>query len=898
MWKRVAISGFCLLLSVVAFSGNGDLEIKMVNKDTIKVMPGSTSNIVVKLINNTATSKDFLLKIESPQGWKCLTNLGAVSVEKSSNQIKILSMYSPEFTKSGNYTISIEAFDKTDNSKIGSISATVFVQANYEILLNAYQPPNYVVSGDSLAVKFMLQNLSNVEARISTILKSENKSDYQTFILAPDSFVIFNKAIVTTKNLLQYQKQNIGFEAFIDNKPETKKSQYHYFDVIPANNIRFDPYLRFPVMVSPLVVTNNQRGKREYAFMLDILGAGMLNNKKERILEFHFRGPNRQGESLLGIYDEYYVKYASPRSKIIIGDNNYSLSYLTEFSRYGRGIGYEHTLKKISVGSFINYPRFYPQVKRVASVYVKYLSEKKYELNAGYLNKQYLSDSIAHLFTISGVASPYKWIDLEMEYATGLAGGKFTQAYKTEINTRYSFFSMFFNYTMAENNFPGYFSNSKYLGTGASARILKKINVSLNYSFNHSNMALDTLFSNAPLSKYLNLSVNYSFNNTTGISVSAWQQEREDRMEPKKFHYDEKTIRLSVSKKMNRLRINILGETGKTTNYLSTVEGQITAMYRVNLTMDYKLSEHVFMNGFTSYNNRQSYSANDNMNWYYGCSLESRLGEKVVIAFNYQNNYEIEEYYRDRSIFSLNANYNMNPNNRMSAGIRYNLVRNTLDQRQLEVMVNYTRTINVPVRKKDDLGTLTGKVINNGVDNIEGIVFTLGGSIAVTDENGVFNFPVVQKGFQYLRIDYSNAGLFAIAETPGPYKLDILPGVENYFEVSLVKSAKIKGSLMIVDDDNKGNIEFVAVKVKINRLIIEVKKGEEIYRVLSDDNGDFSFDGLRPGNWTVQVYKNGIPKEYELLTEFLNVNLVSGQDETIEVKLKEKQRRIKFQKGF
>ena len=81
-------------------------------------------------------------------------------------------------------------------------------------------------------------------------------------------------------------------------------------------------------------------------------------------------------------------------------------------------------------------------------------------------------------------------------------------------------------------------------------------------------------------------------------------------------------------------------------------------------------------------------------------------------------------------------------------------------------------------------------------------------------------------------------------------------------------------------------------------MIIEAKKGDEIYRVLTDDNGDFSFNGLRPGNWSVQVYKNGIPKEYELLTEFFSVNLASGQDETIEVKLKEKQRRIKFQKDF
>ena len=895
MWKGVAISGFCLLFSLMAISGNGNLEIQLANKDTIKVMPGSTSNIVVKLINNTSTHKDFLLKVNSPQGWKCLTNFGTVPVEKESNRIKILSIYVPEFTKAGDYEISVDAYDEFDKHKIGTINIKVYVQAKYEILVTAYQAPAYVVSGDTLSVKFMLQNLSNVETTINTTIKNYKESDRQIFTLAPDSFITVRRTFVTEKNVLQYKKQNISFNASISEYPEINSSKYHFYDVVPSNKNKFDPYNRFPVMVTPLFITGNRSGKREYAFMLDVFGVGMLNNKKGNILEFHFRGPNRRGESLLGIYDEYYVRYMTPKSKIIVGDNNYSLSYLTEFSRYGRGVGYEHTFKKISVGSFINYPRFYPQVKRVASVYANYLSEKKYELNAGYLNKQFVTDTSAHLFTISGVASPYKWVDLELEYATGLSGGKFTRAYKTAIKSRYSFFSVFFNYTFADKDFPGYFSSSKYLGTGASARITKRINVNFGYSFNHNNIALDTLFNNAPYSENFNFSVNYSIAANTSMSVTLSQRERDDRMNPKKFHYNEKTIRVSISQKVNRIKINLRGEMGDVTNYLTMKEGQKTGMYKANLTLGYKINNHISFKGFVNYNSQKLYSVDDNLNWYYGCSVDASLGKKLLVNLNYRNNYEIEEYYRDRSIFNLNANYEINNNHKISTSVRYNLARNTLDQREFEVMLKYAYTINVPVSKKDDLGTLTGKVINNGVDNIEGIVFTLGGNIAVTDENGLFNFPIVQKGLHYLIMDYSNAGIFAIAETPGPYKLDILPGIDNYFEIALVKSAIIRGSLIIEDDENKGKRDFVEVKVKLNKLIIEAKKDAEVYRVLTDDNGDFSFEGLRPGIWKMRVYKNGIPKEYELLTEFLSVSLKSGQDETIEVKLRKKQRRIKFQ---
>lgn len=898
MWRAILTYGVCLLFSFTTLANTDKLEILLTNNDTLKLVPGSTSNIVVKLINNSASNKNFQLKIDSAERWRCLTNFGAVTVEKKSKKIKILSIYVPEFTKSGNYKVTISAFDKSDKKKIGTVNIPVFVLPKYGILVTINQAPGYVISGDSLAVKFMVYNLSNVEATINATIKSGKKSKDQILTLAPDSSSIIRKTIITESGILQYKKQDVSLSATIVENPETTSTKYHRFNLIPSNKIKFDAYNRFPVKISSLFITGNRNKKREYAFMFDVRKKGVLNKKKGKELEFHFRGPNRKGESLLGIYDEYYAKYKSPRSEIIIGDHNYGLSYLTEFSRYGRGAGYKYTIKKLQITSFVNYPRFYPKTKRVVSFNTNYTIKKKYEFNAGYLNKQFATGTTAHLGTLSGKASPHKWVDLEMEYATGLTNKEFKKAYKTAIKVKYSFFNAFVNYTMADKNFPGYFSNSKHLATGAFSRISKKININFNYNFNHNNIALDTLLYNAPFSENLSFFTNFKINNNTCTSISLYQREREDRIKPKKFHYNEKTIRLSFTKNIKQLRINMQAETGKTTNYLTKNEGQITNMYRANFRLQYKLNESIFMNGFAIYNNRQLYNTDDNLFWYYGCSIDTQMGKKFSLSFNYQNNYEIEEYYRDRSIFSLNTKYTINRNNELNINGKYNLGRNTLNKKELEVMVKYVHTINVPVNKKKDLGILKGKIINKGVENIEGIQLFLGGKLTVSDKNGLFYFPVVKKGIQYLTVNYSNAGLNAIAEIPGPYKLDIIPGANNYFEIPLTKSAKISGNIVIKDDENKGKKGFVPIKVKLNKLIIEAKKDNEVFRKLTDNNGNFSFEGLRPGNWNVQVYKNGIPKEYELLTEFFNINMKSGQNETIEIELVKKQRRIKFQKNF
>ncbi|MCK4639449.1 MAG: carboxypeptidase regulatory-like domain-containing protein, partial [Bacteroidales bacterium] len=191
-----------------------------------------------------------------------------------------------------------------------------------------------------------------------------------------------------------------------------------------------------------------------------------------------------------------------------------------------------------------------------------------------------------------------------------------------------------------------------------------------------------------------------------------------------------------------------------------------------------------------------------------------------------------------------------------------------------------------------------GKVINNGVDNVEGILFTLAGNIDISDKNGEFDFPYVKTGTHFLFMDNSKSGLNSIAETPGPYKIEILPGQETFFEISLTKSGKITGSIVIEEDENKDKKGFIPVKEEIKNLIIEANNGNEIYRIFTKKDGAFNFEDLRPGQWKVKVYDRGIPKGYKLVTDEYYINLTSGQVENINVIIKKESRRIKFQKKF
>ena len=79
MWKTISIFTSYLLISVTVLAGNGDLDIQLINNNKIGLNPGSTTNIVIMLINNSDTAREFHLKINTPKGWSQLNDYSTIA---------------------------------------------------------------------------------------------------------------------------------------------------------------------------------------------------------------------------------------------------------------------------------------------------------------------------------------------------------------------------------------------------------------------------------------------------------------------------------------------------------------------------------------------------------------------------------------------------------------------------------------------------------------------------------------------------------------------------------------------------------------------------------------------------------------------------------------------------
>ena len=882
-----------------ALAGSGDLEVRLLNEKRKEMAAGSTSNVLVMLVNNTDTVKEVQLKINTPaNSWRQIADYPPAFIEKKSSSNKIISIRIPENTKAGDYSIELEAVGMQGNKTYGKVILPVHVMPRYEILVEKLKAPKYLFSGETTGVKFLIQNLSNIDVTVSAAIINNKIPEIRNFRIPMDSTIITNVTVSVLEDLNYFTQQNVSLTASVTDKPETESSSFYTFDIIPSGNAKFDGYNRLPVKVSGIFATSNRNENAPYGWMYDVRGSGLIGEKNNRKLDFHFRGPDRGGNPILGLNDIYSLMYSTSRIQLSLGDNNYRLSDLTESSRSGQGIELQYKFGHLSVGSFFHMPRYYPGVKQIYSLYTDYKINEKIRFSTGFLTKLDTINNSGRLLTFSGFIKPFSWMNSEFELAGGKRQELISKAFRANFNVNFSIFNSHFSCTHADPGFPGYVSNTMYVSSGITANLKKKISLSLNYDLNQSNLALDTIYANAPFSRNINFLTSYRMGPNNSVSCGFYITGLEDQAVDPLFNYKKYAGRITLQNKIRRVNLNIQGEAGKVQNFLGTKNGDMTDYYNGYFSSRYAFSKSFSASGFVNYQGGQQYLITGFHRFYYGGSLQTNLKNKSYVSVDYQSNYELKEYFRERSLLSIQLHHQLHRNHEIELNTNYNLAKNSLNKKELSIQLRYTCTINVPVSRKKDIGSFSGKVTNMGVGSVEGIIFNLNGNISITDKNGNFKFSLVKVGTYILAMDESSVGLNTIAAVPGPYKVTIEPGKETRFEIVLTKSAHIRGRLVVREDEKSGRKGYYPVKEEIDKLIIEATDGTETFRVLTNREGVFNFNDLRPGNWRIKVYPNGIPQGYQLENDQFNFNLESGAAQNLNVIIFKKSREIKLQRKF
>lgn len=872
-------------------------------KDSL--MPGMSTSIPFTLENNSDEAKTYDISVTtSSSSINPILAKGEFQIPPHEASVYLVPLRVGIETGQGTYSVTLNITDR-NNGTAFTQSSKIVVSGNRKLLVTALNTPEFVRAGETIRASFLLKNNGNITEHI--VLESKNAvvDNESSLVLGPNESKIITIHKVTSPELAQNEFQNLNLSVHSKNRPKENQDVYATTQVISVKPSENDIYHRLPVAFSLSFIGMQNMGVYHDGFQGEIYGKGTLDKANKNQIEFRAVTHNPVELNTFTQYEEYFVNYKRENFMIHLGDKTYSSSYLTEFARYGRGAEIRYDFNKVSFGGFYNHPRFFRDIKDEFNFYSTFKIRKESEISVGYLYKtprkeeirfgEVRLDSDAHLPYAKGKFKVSKNINLSGEWAYSTTQKTDGTAYLLQAEAIFKKLNGSLMYMRASPDFAGYFTNTNIFNGNMYYHITKKISVFANYMQDAKNFQRDTLLLAAPYRKYFQYGVQYKYLPSGFVILTNGYQTYKDRLEPKQFDYYERYFKVSVNQQIGIFQVNLDGQFGKTDNYLTGFSGN-SSFYSANLSFQ---KFRTSFNIFGSYAISSRYQLQNQKNLYYGARILSQFSDKTSLSIFYQNNYIPEEYFKDRNLFELLFHQQLFPGNELDLSGRYSLQRGEIGDKDFIFSMRYTWRPNIPVQKVAEYISLSGNVSNLGIKKTEGIRLMLGSYLSITDKDGNYMFKNVIPGNYFLEIDRSTTEINDIPTQTFPAALS-LTNKENTFNFGLTTAANVQGHVKFLETGEKDQSDFgqpasVKGKKKRESIIVEAINNDQTFRKVCYIGEDFDFTYLRPGDWTVKVYRNGLDKRYKITTDRFLFTLQPSETKKLSINVVKQQIEIKYQ---
>jgi uncharacterized surface anchored protein len=230
-------------------------------------------------------------------------------------------------------------------------------------------------------------------------------------------------------------------------------------------------------------------------------------------------------------------------------------------------------------------------------------------------------------------------------------------------------------------------------------------------------------------------------------------------------------------------------------------------------------------------------------------------------------------------------------------------------------LVEYSIPLGFPVSRKRTIGMLRGKIYDaeNGRKGVEGVIVRANDLATVTNTNGDYVFHGLEPGSYSMTLEERAARQGKITLEKTPLTLMLEGGKRLDCSIGLTTGASIAGRIMVYKLDNpdpalivkkgpapkgpsvsesEGSVKSDDAKPKmiesaalVATVLELVAADEEVFHALTDEDGRFVFDSLRPGKYELKVYDNALPELHAFEKDIFEFELKAGSQETVEIKV-------------
>ncbi len=856
---------------------------------SIEAAPGTIVAATFRVTNLTPLNQTYSASLVLPSGWKRVIREFPFEIQAGESDVRLVTFSIPPDAPAQRYEVRYTVRD--DASPVHELEASleVFIIKVTHLEVKYISSPRFVVAGSTYATGFLLTNLGNASDPVK--LTARSSYDYPVRLdsgvvqlLPRESREI--QVYVTTDVNSGKINHTLELEAWSGQDPNLKVKASNVVEIIPRTIKNEADYLEYPVTVRLRSV-----GERNlFAPQVELNGYGSLNEQKTDRLEFLFRVRETQSISSLGQRDEYKLGYRAGDLELIAGDQNYSLSPLTEMGRYATGVGGKTKSGPVSAGGFYNGTRWSDQSQKEIGGFLNYQIRKEATLGINYLSKreQFSSD----MATLRGFFSPIKGSSLDLEFGTGTKDGNHDNAYSAQFVGNQQWVVYDLRYVRAGPQYGGYYRDINFISASMNFQPKQHWRIETFLRRETRNLARDTNLVYAPRDESYQIGTGYS----DYIAVNYIHNSQRDLFDSSRYKSRDDALQTRLGYKFSFASISASLDFGKTQDELHshTSPYKRFALYTSINPASGKQNYNVSVE-YTTF--RDLYSGEDQERVSANLNAYILLGETTqaqVSLYGSRLNASTAQTY---SMFDASVEHLFPFKHKLSLHGRLNVITPSVTNSVFAYAIEYAIPIGVPIKRITGVGQLRGALIDEHGAGIADVLISAGEQATLTDKEGRFYFTSLKPGNVFLVVDKAGIGLDRITTQVMPMELLIRGGDEAKLTLSVTRSAAITGTISLLRMKEREFTDSSSALIEVGGkpgVFLEISLGEEVYRRVTDSKGRFNFSDLRSGTWILKVAGGDIPVNHNIVPDSMHIDLAPGDKKEVTVQLKPRKRTIQI----
>ncbi len=899
-----------LWISSPILSNNTDLDVRPAGGSLFETVPGRNMTIAFHVVSLSDT-QEYMSEVTLPEGWKTITKEFPFTLEKSRSVLRLVSFFVPQNTVANRYEVFYAVRSRKNPTVYQTATVAVEVMPFRKIEMSVLQAPQYVIAGESYSVMLQVRNESNICDQLQLMIEKSDSlhvsADAEQFSIPTGQTRTVTIHVLTNASITQAAIHSLFYSIRCADRSEPQARAQSSVRIIPRIQGSDDRFLRFPTTWTAAFIMQRQEGRSNSGFQGRVSGEGALDEKNKVRVSFRMRGPDayRRSISVYAERDEYTVSVWTQRIGLHAGDRSYSASSLTQNARYGRGAGLDvQAGSGLSFGVYAQKSRWFMSESRSWAAFARYSPKPDQKYQITWVDN---TDVFAQgkMVSLSAALHPFPSIQVDAEAAAAVSRGRREVGWKGQFGGNRSFYSWQLNWIHASPDFPGYYRDTDFFTAGLVLRPVRNGSITLNFQNDRQNFEMDTTRLIAPLTHFLQTGAAYSVTRRLRVSVDAIRRDTRDRLSSKLFDYCEHSYRFQIDGGMDRFSASLGAETGRTENrnYGRTSSmNRVMANVRVAPDTRQSYSWYVYLDENNRYTSRPQRQVTA------GFDASFQASKRVDLQLHVQNNYTPEEVYMDRNLTELAFRYTLPIGHTLQLKGRTTLIRNSLDRKDRALVAEYTAPIGIPVAVRRNSCVVKGRITDTESGRpVPDMIVRINGSTAVSDENGYYTFRNLKQKTYYLSVDRATVGLNRVTARETPIEVSAQPGKEGLtVDIGLVRSASLRGCVALdslrASSAPASDSAFVSGagaadsvrEAGLPNILIEMTREDEVIRLISNKEGAFHFDELRPGVWKMKIYDYNIPEYHRIEKSEFEIELKPADRKIQDVRVVPIRRKVKF----